>query len=274
VTCTLGKAGALLALRCQPHDVLGWHAPPTGYAFIGLDSGVKHAVGGVRYPRVRCAAFMGKRIIQETLRRQGGDPGCASYLANLSPADLGAEFSRLLPQRLKGSVFLERWGNSDDPATTVSPEEMYPVRGATEHPVFENARVKHFGELLGRAALAHDTQSAARSMRAAGRLMYGSHRSYSRNCGLGSGETDLLVSLVRSAGPERGLFGAKITGGGSGGTVAVLIQTDASGVPTERTQTALQGVSEQFAVMVGRPPRVISGSLPGAAELEPLTVAW
>ena len=57
--------------------------------------------------------------------------------------------------------------------------------------------------------------------------MYGAHRSYSRNCGLGSRETDLLVSLVRRAGggppgpPGRrtrrdaapgGLYGAKITG--------------------------------------------------------------
>ena len=273
VTCTLGKQGALLELRCQPHDVLGWHAPPPGYTFIGLDSGVKHAVGGVRYPRVRCAAFMGKRIIQETLRLQGGDPDRARYLANLSPLELSAGLGQLLPLRLKGSTFLDRWGNTDDPATTVSPDEMYPVRGATEHPIQENARVNQFGQLLGRAA-AHDAGSAARAMRAAGRLMYGSHRSYTRKCGLGSTETDLLVSLVRSAGPEQGFFGAKITGGGSGGTVAVLIQIDADGVPTERTQTALDCVSKHFAAAVGHPPRIISGSLPGAAELEPLTVAW
>ena len=54
-----------------------------------------------------------------------------------------------------------------------------------------------------------------------GELMYGSHASYSA-CGLGSDGTDLLVELVRQAGPAAGLFGAKITGGGSGGTVAIL----------------------------------------------------
>ena len=56
---------------------------------------------------------------------------------------------------------------------------------------------------------------------ALGKLMYESHASYSA-CGLGSQGTDLLVEMVKTAGVDRGLFGAKITGGGSGGTVAVL----------------------------------------------------
>ena len=54
-----------------------------------------------------------------------------------------------------------------------------------------------------------------------GELMYASHESYSA-CGLGSSGTDRLVDMVREAGPASGLFGAKITGGGSGGTVAIL----------------------------------------------------
>jgi len=53
-----------------------------------------------------------------------------------------------------------------------------------------------------------------------------SHYSYS-NCGLGSKGTDRLVTLVRQAmlDPKRDvatLFGAKITGGGCGGTVCIL----------------------------------------------------
>ena len=50
--------------------------------------------------------------------------------------------------------------------------------------------------------------------------MYESHASYSA-CGLGSDGTDRLVTLAREAGAARGIYGAKITGGGSGGTVAV-----------------------------------------------------
>ena len=51
--------------------------------------------------------------------------------------------------------------------------------------------------------------------------MYESHASYGR-CGLGSKGTDRLVALVRGEGPAAGLYGARITGGGSGGTVAVI----------------------------------------------------
>jgi len=52
---------------------------------------------------------------------------------------------------------------------------------------------------------------------------------YSRDCAIPyiSRIDAGTVELVRAAGPERGLYGAKITGGGSGGTVAVLARRDA-----------------------------------------------
>ena len=63
VTCALGETGKLLALRCQPHDVLGLHEIPAGYRVWGINSNIKHAVGGSKYRRARTAAFMGLRII-------------------------------------------------------------------------------------------------------------------------------------------------------------------------------------------------------------------
>jgi galactokinase len=89
-------------------------------------------------------------------------------------------------------------------------------------------------------------------------LMYQSHASYSR-CGLGSAETDRLVALVRSAGHRAGLYGAKITGGGSGGTVAVLGRGGADAV--------VATIAEQFAEETGHMPQVFSGSSPGAAAV-------
>ena len=64
-------------------------------------------------------------------------------------------------------------------------------------------------------------RAADRTPSRLGALMYESHASYSA-CGLGSDGTDRLVALAREAGPARGIYGAKITGGGSGGTVAIL----------------------------------------------------
>ncbi len=51
--------------------------------------------------------------------------------------------------------------------------------------------------------------------------MFQSHWSYTE-CGLGCEATDQLIELVRQHAGEDLLFGAKITGGGAGGTVAVL----------------------------------------------------
>ena len=87
--------------------------------------------------------------------------------------------------------------------------------------------------------------------------MYQSHASYSA-CGLGSPGTDRLVRLVRDQGPAAGLYGARITGGGSGGTVAVLGRADDA--------PAIDRVAEAYARQAGYRPYVFSGSSPGVAS--------
>jgi L-arabinokinase len=72
---------------------------------------------------------------------------------------------------------------------------------------------------------------------------------------MGSAETDLLVRLVRQAGPKRGLFGAKITGGGCGGTVAVLA--------AEGTDDLVSNIASRYAEQTGRDPRIFAESSPG-----------
>ena len=85
--------------------------------------------------------------------------------------------------------------------------------------------------------------------------MFASHASYSA-CGLGSPATDRIVELVRAAGPGRGLFGAKVTGGGSGGTVALLGRDDAG--------PAVDGIARSIAGDQGHRAYVFDGSSPGA----------
>src|SRR5262249_40060113 len=135
------------------------------------------------------------------------------FLANVGGAELDRHLGAL-PDELRGSEFLARFGATTDPLTRVDPERSFPVRAATAHPIHEHERVQRFADLL-RSEL---TPAALSEL---GRLMFESHASYSA-CGLGSPGTDRLVDLVRELGPDHGLYGAKITGGGSGGTVAVL----------------------------------------------------
>jgi len=110
--------------------------------------------------------------------------------------------------------------------------------------------VRRFATLLE----ADPNEPALREM---GELMYGSHASYSA-CGLGSDGTDLLVELVREAGPAAGLYGAKITGGGSGGTVAILGRADAG--------EAVAGIARRYREATGREPYLFAGSSPGACH--------
>ncbi|QCE11575.1 L-arabinokinase [Vigna unguiculata] len=97
----------------------------------------------------------------------------------------------------------------------------YVVKAPTTHPIYENFRVKTFKALLSSASSTYQLASL-------GELLYQCNYSYSA-CGLGSDETDRLVHLVQElqhsveSKYEGGtLYGAKITGGGSGGTVCVI----------------------------------------------------
>ena len=90
-----------------------------------------------------------------------------------------------------------------------------------------------------------------------GQLMYASHASYSA-CGLGSDGTDRLVEMVRRLGARSGLFGAKITGGGSGGTVAIL--------GTEDAESTVRGIAVRYEEETGRVAEVFAGSGAGMAE--------
>mmetsp|Transcript_64165 Transcript_64165/g.191541 ORF Transcript_64165/g.191541 Transcript_64165/m.191541 type:complete len:111 (+) Transcript_64165:123-455(+) len=61
---------------------------------------------------------------------------------------------------------------------------------------------------------------------------------------------------VRGAGIKRGLYGAKITGGGSGGTVAVLGHVGAG--------EAIDELVTRYERELGHKPHIFTGSSPGA----------
>jgi L-arabinokinase len=260
MTAACGRRDHLLRLRCQPAIVEGHVRVPAGYHFYGIDSGIRHAVSGADYGTVRTAAFMGYRIIADAaglparadgLRVRVEDDRWRGYLANLSPGEFAERFVDRLPVRMRGDEFLARFGGITDAVTRVDPARWYPVRQAAAHPVHEEARVTRFAELLGTGL---DRTETAMEM---GALMYASHESYGA-CGLGSEGTDRLVALAAAAGASRGVFGAKITGGGSGGTVAVLA--------TDAARPVVHDIARQYEAEAGRTAVVFDGSGPGAEE--------
>ncbi|MBI2404022.1 MAG: GHMP kinase [Gemmatimonadetes bacterium] len=259
MTSACGRRDRLLRLRCQPGTIEGYVEIPAGYRVYGIDSGISHAVSGADYETVRTAAFMGYRLIaaaaalpatRDGARVRIDDSRWGGYLANVTPAEF-AVLGGGLPEEMSGAEFLRRYEGITDPVTTIHPEHRYPVRRATEHPVGEQARVERFAKLLG--VLLDQPQAAVE----AGGLMYQSHRSYGA-CGLGSDGTDRLVDLVAAVGPSGGLFGAKITGGGSGGTVAVL--------GTSGAEAVVRDLAARYRAESGRPSGVFTDSGPGAVE--------
>jgi len=258
MTAACGEAGTLLALVCQPVELEAPVALPDVVEVYGIDSGIRHAVTGADYGSVRVGAFMGYRVIAAlaglAATKDGGrvrvdDPRWRGYLANVTPAEWESGFRDRVPVEMTGAAFLETYGGLTDPVTTVDPARTYAVRRPTAHPIYEHDRVQRFRALLATTPL--DDGAMARL----GELMYASHASYSA-CGLGSDGTDAIVALVQEAGPARGLFGAKITGGGSGGTVAVLAR--------KGSRAAVEDVAARYERATGRAAAVISGSSDGA----------
>jgi len=265
MTSACGEADRLLMILCQPGEIKGQVDLPADVAVWGVDSGITHSVGGADYGTVRTAAFMGYRIIANLSKlacEKTDKPGAVriedhkwhGYLANITPTEFERDFAKDLPERMNGAEFLKRYEGITDPVTSVKPDTDYPILQATKHPIYEHARVNAFANELTKAAI---------STNILGSLMYQSHYGYSA-CGLGSSGTDEIVRLVQNAGENMGLYGAKITGGGSGGTVAVLGHREA--------EPSVDAIVEQYAELTGHRPTVQSGSSPGAGSFGHLRI--
>ncbi len=196
---------------------------------------------------------MGYRILltlMETQTAAGFHRFQMNYLVNVPPSIYEQYFSEKIPLQLKGSEFIRRYHCIDDHATEIVPDKLYSVRQPTAHPIYEHFRVRNFTELVQKPM----TDIVLELL---GEFMFQSHSSYSA-CGLGSKATDRIVELDREFGARGGLFGAKITGGGSGGTVVLLGRAAAS--------ESIEGIVEKYSSETGFKPYVFSGSSMGASE--------
>jgi len=243
MTSALCVQSSLLLILCQPHEVQGTQALPGGVRVFGINSAVKHSVGGSAYTRARVAAFMGRKILMIDHGQK------AEYLTQME--DYYNVNQPELPEVMPGSDFLQRYGETGDPVTHVDPEVFYPVKASTRHAMREDLMVWSFAGVL------KSSTPIKTALMYAGKNMYASHASYTR-IGLGCEESDLLVNLGRAAGPAKGIYGAKITGGGSGGTVAFLTYG-------ERAEQTIHEIAEAYRQQTGLTPQIFEGGLsPGA----------
>lgn len=223
MTSARGEANRLMSMLCQPAELQESVKIPDEIEFWGIDSGIRHAVVGADYGSVRVGAFMGFRIIAEIAglkvenleenRVKIEDSRWKNHLSNISPSEFEQYFAENLPEKISGKDFLEKYHGTTDLVTNIEKEKFYAVKMPTAHAIYEHFRVRTFAEIL-------KSELNETKLKLLGELMFQSHASYAV-CGLCENGTNLLVKLVREN-EQRNLFGAKITGGGSGGTVAVL----------------------------------------------------
>src|ERR1700690_1154424 len=247
-----GRRDKLTHILCRPGQIVGEVEIPPGTGFVGINSMVRHSVAGNAYGNVRIGAFMGKKIINEIRARTGR--AALNYLTEVSSGEFKSSYQVETPDAILGSEFLARYKTHDDPVTTVQPDATYRVAGPTQHPIGENERVLQFIASLQAAAKGDEHACVS-----AGEAMYAAHESYRDNCRLSVPEVNFLVEAARKRGPETGLYGAKITGGGTGGTVAVFGKTTA-------LQEHIPQIAVEYSRRVGARPDIFEGTSPGAIE--------
>jgi L-arabinokinase len=263
LTVVMGDQEAFVPMLCQPCQPYPLVRLPHNLRLWGIDSGVRHTISGIEYESARAATFMGYRYLCEiehlhpVLDEAGAlpryvDPLWDGYLANLTPALFREKYEERLPAQVSGVEFNRQYPTHLDPFTPVRPEVTYPLRAATRYAVEENWRVNLFYGLISSS----DNLVGEHSGALLGELMYQAHVGYT-DCGLGSAATDQIVAFVRQQ-REHGLLGAKITGGGAGGTVAVL------GWNTAEAEQAFMSVVTKYRLASAIEPYIFQGSSAGA----------
>ena len=269
VTAVAGTSSKILSILCQPDKILEFVSAPLNVSFVGIHTKVRRSTASTAYIDTRIGAFMGLTILKaafasgaEASSKEGNyaqkisDALADNYLCNVSVQEFNERCEPLLPEQIHGDEFLERYGEIADTATQVEPEKIYPVKSRVEHMIYENARTQQFITAIKNAG--KDAEHIQDYLTEAGNLMYESNASYRDLAGLGSPEVDGLVNIARKIGEQGGIYGAKITGGGGGGTVALLCHGS--------VENSLTQVLAAYKLAWGIDGELIRGNAVGAYE--------
>jgi galactokinase len=132
-----------------------------------------------------------------------------------------------------GVGLLRDLGVADLPRLDALPEVL---RRRARHVITENERVLKTVQAF-----------RADDLRGAGALFYASHDSMRLDYEVSVPEIDRIVNLARNA---QDVFGARLTGGGFGGSVVMLVRRGAAGVTAQR-------IAERYAAQTGCRPRIL-----------------
>ncbi len=227
-TCLAASPAAMLRYSTQPFGLVGPVPVPLDVRVLALDTGVRYTSARETLEELRIAGIMGRRII-ETIYVDLGQAHTPlhGYLANTSPLLYRQYFRTLLPKRMRAQDFVRTYGGSlPARAESVDATKLYRVRTAVDHLIAEHEHAEQFLQAMEELAdlpVTGEVMERQKILQRAGRLALASHHSYRLRLELSCREADWLVDRLMEAGPERGIYGARITGCGGGGTVMALV---------------------------------------------------
>lgn len=249
---SFGQAGKLLPILCRPDQIFPLVDLPDNVFVVGIDSGVRHAITEASYADVRTAAAMGYALICQKMGKSARqiaekvDLPFNGYLTQIDPSLFLQEFDKILPHSLSGRQFQSQLGQVADSLANWQDTNQYAIHACTLHPIQEHHRSRVFLSLLKQ--FPENQADQINTLDLMGELMYQSHASYSK-VGLGHKQTNRLVEMARQSRPAQ-VFGAKITGGGSGGTVCFLAHG-------RQGLEAVRAIHKQYQEEIGTPVELI-----------------
>jgi len=254
MTCLFGEPRSLLLVRRDSQPPAIPVELPAGVCVSAAEVRPQRPIQAARVIESDVAAAIGLRLIQRLLNKPGAANDPRGGLAAVTTQEYVEQLRMRLPPRLKGKQVLDMLGSWDDANGPLEAERTYKPRSRAEHHIYENERVQDFIACLHRARRSGDEAALAD----AGTLMFASHWSESQRYGLGSVETDAVVTAVRKLGPAGGLFGARLAATGDGCLMVILMRD------TEAAREALDRIARDLSQRFGSPISVRGGSDGGA----------
>ncbi|HEY0187683.1 MAG TPA: galactokinase [Cellulomonas sp.] len=204
-----GRAGHALLLDCRDGSVrqVPFDLAARGLALLVIDTRAEHALVDGQYAARRAACEEAARLLEVGTLREIADDDLASTLARL--ADRAAAAAAAEPAAAEPAAGAGAATGASDPTGATDPAVL--VR-RVRHVVTEITRVEEFVGLLDAGAVAE-----------VGPTMDASHASLRDDYAVSCRELDLAVETALGA----GALGARMTGGGFGGSAIALVPTDA-----------------------------------------------
>ncbi|MEM9160079.1 MAG: hypothetical protein AAGB46_13625 [Verrucomicrobiota bacterium] len=209
-----GKPGCLIPVRSRPEAIATPIELPKGVTIIGFPSEARQDnPRNAHNNKILKAAKIGEEIARDQ------SDSVWEFATDIQPSRYLKHIKPTLPESLTGHEITEKFPDLSDGFES---NKTYLIRDAFSFSIFENHRCSLAAQLL--YGMAHNSKRKVTEL--LGELMYQSHLNYSL-LGLTSHRTDEMVDAFAQAGADQGIFGARISGFGSGSAIVALVDKKA-----------------------------------------------